>query len=128
MNKQQGFTLAELMIVVVIVAVLAAIAIPSYRDYVVRGNRRAAQAAMMDIATREQQYFVANRTYAANPSDVGYSRSPEVDDDYDFAIAVLAGPPPSFEITATPKGSQAGDGSLTLHSDGTKTPPEKWTQ
>jgi type IV pilus assembly protein PilE len=127
MKKQQGFTLIELMIVVVAIAILAAIAIPSYRDYVIRGNRRAAQAVMMDIATREQQFFVANRVYAS-PSELGYSLSPDVDANYEFDIDVNAGPPPSFEITFTPEGGQAGDGDLTLDSEGVKSPAGKWTQ
>ena len=64
MKTQKGFTLIELVIVVVILAILATIAIPSYREYVIRGHRRAAQAAMMEIATQQRQYFVANRAFA----------------------------------------------------------------
>jgi type IV pilus assembly protein PilE len=127
MKKQQGFTLIELMIVVIVVAVLAAIAIPSYRDYVIRGHRRAAQAAMMDIATREQQFFVANRVYA-NPSDLDYSLSPEVDENYEFDIVVDSGPPPSFTIVFEPEGGQAGDGDLSLDSNGVRSPAAKWTK
>jgi type IV pilus assembly protein PilE len=127
MKKQQGFSLMELMIVVVAIAVLATIAIPTYRDYVIRSHRRAAQSVMMDIATREQQFFVANRTYAST-SELEYSLSPEVDENYEFDIDVDAGPPPSFEITFTPEGGQAGDGDLTLDSNGVKSPAAKWTK
>jgi type IV pilus assembly protein PilE len=56
MKRQSGFTLLELMIVLVIVGILASIAIPSYRDSIRKGNRRAAQAVLMDIANRERQY------------------------------------------------------------------------
>ena len=52
------------MVVVVIIAILASLAIPSYREYVIRGHRRAAQAEMAAIATRELQYFAANRAFA----------------------------------------------------------------
>lgn len=126
MNKAKGFTLIELMVTIVIVAILASIAIPSYREYVLRGNRRAAQAAMMEIATRQQQYFVANRVYAGSIADLGYSLPEEVQGKYTAALETAAGPPPTFEITFSPEGSQAGDGDLTLDSDGNKGPAEKW--
>jgi len=89
MKKHKGFTLIELMITIVIVAILASIAIPSYRQYVIRGNRTAAQAVMMELATRQQQYFVANRVYAEGDetgNDLGFSLPPEVADNYDFDL------------------------------------------
>ncbi len=55
--KQFGFTFVELMITVAIIGILVAIALPSYRQYILRGNRAAAQAEMMDIANREQQFL-----------------------------------------------------------------------
>jgi len=119
----KGFTLIELVVVVVIVGILVSIAVPSYREYVIRGNRRAAQAAMMDIATRQQQFFVANRTYAT-AADLGYTLPPDVVDNYDLDIDLVPGPPPGFVITLDPKGGQAGDGDLTLDSEGNKT--GKW--
>jgi len=125
MKKQKGFTLIEVMVVVVIVAILASIAIPSYREYVIRGNRRAAQAAMMEIATRQQQFFVANRSYAS-AADLGFVLPAEISDKYniDIDLDLPLGPPPGFTITFEPTGSQAGDGDLTLDSQGNKT--GKW--
>jgi type IV pilus assembly protein PilE len=127
MNKHKGFTLIELMITVVIIAILASIAIPSYREFVIRGNRTAAQAVMMDMATRQQQFFVANRTYA-EADDLGFALPADVADNYDFDIEVVDGPPPGFEITFTPKADsgQAGDVELTLNSEGVKGPAGKW--
>lgn len=129
MQRQKGFTLIELMVVVVVIAVLASIAIPSYREYVIRGHRRAAQAAMMEIATQQQQYFVANRSYAT-VAELGYALPPEVDEYYELedpdGIDLLAGPPPGFVIILTAEGSQASDGDLTLTSAGVKTPAAKW--
>jgi type IV pilus assembly protein PilE len=128
MNKpQRGFTLIELVVVIVIVGILASIAIPSYREYVVRGNRRAAQASMMEIATRQQQYFVANRSYATK-AQLGYTLPPEVTGNYTFDIALAAGPPPTFTVNFTAVGAQAGDGNLALTSNGVKTPADKWTK
>lgn len=118
-----GFTLIELMIAVAIVGILAGVAFPSYQDYVRRGHRASAQGYLMDLAQREQQYFLDNRGYASTASALGYSSAPsDVSPYYTVAITVAGGPPPTYSITATPTGSQASDtcGSLTLNSAGTK--------
>lgn len=120
---QRGFTLIELMVVVAIVAILAAVALPGYQEQVRRGNRAAAQAAMMDIANREQQFFLANRQYSnalcAVPS--------EINGKYACAIVVdNAATPPVFAITFTAQGAQVADGNLGLNSLGVKTPAGKW--
>ena len=126
MKAHKGFTLIELVVVVVIIAILATIAIPSYSPYITRSNRRAAQAVMMEIATREMQYFAANREFA-DEGDLGYVLPAEVARHYTYQITLVAGPPPGFTIAFTPSSSrQAGDGTLSLTSTGVKTPPEKW--
>jgi type IV pilus assembly protein PilE len=126
MKKQAGFSLIELMIVIVIVAILASIAIPSYREAVRRSDRRAAQSVMMDIANRQHQLFVGNRAFAQNWAALGYALPPEVSEKYDPAITPVAGPPPGFTITFTAKGPQVADGNLSLTSAGVKTPADKW--
>jgi type IV pilus assembly protein PilE len=126
MHKRSGFSLIELMIALAIIAILAAIALPSYRDYVIRSHRRAAQSSIMDIANREQQYFVANREYAST-SDLGYVLPTEVSEYYTYDIGMNPSGPPNFTITFTPQGGQAGDGNLTLTSEGVKgVDPNKW--
>jgi len=62
-RKHQGFTLIEVMIVVTIIAILAAIAIPSYADYVTRGRVVEATAGLGDARNKMEQYFQDNRTY-----------------------------------------------------------------
>ncbi|VTU38517.1 Pilin [Variovorax sp. PBS-H4] len=128
MRKQHGFTLIELIITVAVVAILAAIALPSYQQYVIRSKRSAAQAQMMDIANRQQQYLLANRAYAdkAALEAGGYSLPPEVSSVYDYRITLGTGTAPSFLVTFDPKGSQRSDVTLTLNNEGLKMPPEKW--
>jgi len=124
-----GFTLIEVMITVVIVAILASIALPSYQQYIVRSKRSAAQAQMMDIANRQQQFLIANRSYANTTALTasGYSLPAEVSSNYSYEVTLQeAGLPPAFTITFTPIGSQVGDGNLGLTSEGVKTPPNKW--
>ena len=127
-RKSLGFTLTELMIVIVILGVLASIALPSYREAIRKGHRRAAQAAMMEIANRERQFFVANRAYA-DDATLPFTLPSELEGKYTYGIDVDAGPPPTFLITFTAEGSQAVDGDLTLDANGTKTrdgDPDKW--
>ena len=130
MSKHRGFTLIELMITVAVVGILAAVAFPSYTQYIIRANRSAAKAQMMDIANRQQQFLLANRAYATKTQleASGYAPPTSVTERYGYTITVGTGALPSFEITFTPitGTQQATDGALTLNSEGVKTPIEKW--
>ncbi|WP_426393123.1 type IV pilin protein [Variovorax sp. R-27] len=127
-RRTGGFTLIELMITVAIVAILAAVALPSYQQYVVRSKRSAAQAQMMDIANRQQQFLLANRSYADKTALTasGYALPAEVNSNYSYDIVLSTTGVPGYTLTLTPIGGQTGDGALTLNSDGVKTPAEKW--
>lgn len=127
MKLQKGFSLIELMIVVVIVGILAAVAFPSYQSYVVKSNRAAAQAFMVDVASREKQYLLDARVYATDLTTLGMTAPTDVSDHYAISVSAPVATPPSFTITATPTSArQTADGALTLDSDGTKAPADKW--
>ena len=65
MRRQQGFTIIELMIVVVVIAVLSAIALPSYTDYITRSKFAEAHAHLSDLRVKMEQYYLDNRRYSS---------------------------------------------------------------
>jgi len=125
-----GFTLIELLVTIAIVGILAAVAYPSYTQYVMRSNRAAAQAHLMEIAQLQQQYLAENRAYATTLSALNNLSTPTaVSRYYDIVIdSVSAGPPPTFIARATPRsgGAQVSDGVLSINQAGAKLPSGKW--
>jgi len=130
-----GFTLIELMITVAIVAILAAIAFPSYAVFMKRSRRGDTESAMMDIAQREQQYLLDTRTYAPNVAALNTTVPADVTAYYTIQICQTAAPcaapggaPPTFVVIATPiaGSAQAGDPTLTLDNTGVKSPANVW--
>lgn len=125
-TKARGFSLIELMIAVVIVGILAAIAIPSYSNYVARGNRSAAESYILGAANKQEQYMLDARQYATTLALLNLSTAPtEVSSNYAISISAdNSATPPTYTITATPTGSQASRdtqcGNLTINQSGTK--------
>ena len=123
--KQRGFTLIELMITVAIIAILAAVAYPSYASHLRKSARAVAKAQMMELANRQQQYLLANRAYTDDTTKLGYGASgyavpAEISGKYDFAVTVDNSTAPAYTITFTAKNQQQVDGDLKLTSSGIK--------
>lgn len=119
-KKVNGFTLVELMIVVAVIAVLAAIATRFYQQYVIRSNRADVQAAMIQIAQKLAAYKLANNDYNTTLTNNAIYGSPAVyprtrTTTYNLGLVASAS---SWTLTATAVGRQAGNGNLVLNDQG----------
>lgn len=123
-RRSGGFTLIEVMIVVAVIAILAAIAVPLYNDAVRKGRRVAVQATMQDIANHQQQYLMDAREYAADVATLKFTVPAEQLGWYGIAI-VTSSPPAAFTVTATPLAASGQNkdkcGEMTLNNTGAKT-------
>ena len=71
-RKMRGITLMELMIVVIILGILAAVAYPNYRDFAARAKRNEAKAALLQIATQQERFYLNNNTYTTDMTQLGF--------------------------------------------------------
>lgn len=114
-TRAAGFTLIELMIVVVIVTILAMIALPMYNQQIRESRRTEAKTAVLELASREEKYFSTANSYTTDPGELGYAAAgggatfpQSTGEYYQITVAVpdpgWAGPAtsPSYIITATP--------------------------
>lgn len=125
----RGFTLIELMITVAVIAVVAAIAYPNYTDYVRRAKRATAQAALLDMAAKQQTYLLDRRAYADTTAKLGFVAPQEVASDYAFSITFNAALPLQYTLTATPSSAsqqRKAEQAMTLTHAGVKTPTAYW--
>lgn len=127
--KQAGVTLIELLVTIFILGILAAIAYPSYRDQVARGNRAEAEGILLENAQLlERNYTIANRYDTLNADGSGgapaiIAQSPKTGTaKYTIAAAYGTAPAQTYTLTATRTGSMASDacGNLTLDNTGVK--------
>jgi type IV pilus assembly protein PilE len=134
-RRQFGVTLIELMVVVAIIAIISAVAYPSYQRYVVKAKRTVAQNTLLQIADRQQQFFMDNKRFTADLTDLGFPADPHVVDDdgnstvagdsqavYSLSLSNVTAT--TWTITAAPlHGQLTRDtycGSLTITQAGTK--------
>ena len=131
-NIQNGFTLIELMMVVAIVGVLAAIAIPSYQDSIVKSRRADAKAALSELSVFMERYYTAKGCYGGEP-DATTGVCPTTPPPLPFVVSPKSGTPSYYNLsvavtasTFTLKAAPISDkldtkcGSLTLTSTGVK--------
>ncbi|MAF83785.1 MAG: hypothetical protein CL797_06740 [Chromatiales bacterium] len=97
-SRQQGFTLIELMIVILLMSIILGISIPNYRAYTLRAGRSDATSALMRIAAAQERFYLQNGTYAGNaalaldpPNGLGFTNSKSGHSYYDLQIAADAG-------------------------------------
>ncbi len=126
-RKTAGFTLIEVMIVVAIVGILAAVAYPSYQEHVRKTKRADAQSALMELAQFMERYYTANGRYLTSTNAapiLPFTEAPKDGTSKSYNLAFAANSPTanSYTLQATPKNSMAGDkcGTLTLTNTGAK--------
>jgi len=113
MKPTRAFTLIELMIVLVVVAILASIAYPTYRAQVMRARRSDAKASLLDLAARMERYYSENNTYAtatiASGNGVTDVLSNAASPEGWYNLAITAQNATTFTVSATPQNAQASD-------------------
>lgn len=128
-SKASGFTLIEVIVVMVIIAILSAIAIPGYREYAVRSSRQAAQAQLVELSSIQEKIFLNANAYTSSATKaydgtadggLGVTGGKTLDGFYTISVVSETA---SHTITATPIAGtrQAADGKLTINSTGQRT-------
>ena len=134
-DRQAGVTLIELMIVIVISAIIASAAYPLYTQYIVRAKRSVGTTMLLQVADRQQQYFMDHKRYASSLESLGFTSNPfmmndqgalVVDSDPNriYGISLSDTTATTFTATAEPQENQADKdtkcASLTLTHTGEK--------
>lgn len=126
-KSSTGFTLIEVMIVVAIVGILAAVAYPSYQEHVRKAKRADAQAALMELSQFMERHYTSNGRYLktdGDAPDLPFGEAPKDGGSKSYDLAFEAGSPTanSYVLEAIPTGSMANDscGTLTLSNTGAK--------
>ncbi len=131
----RGVTLMELMIVVVVLGILTAIAYPNYRQYAARAKRTEARAALLQIATNQERFYLQNNTYTTDMTNLGFPvAGGHVSDSGSYTISVPAADANDFTATATYRNADDEAGvcaSFTIDGRGAKSSmpnPNCWTK
>src|SRR5690606_7564358 len=121
-NRIAGFTLIELMIVVVVIGVLATIAVPSYRQYSIRAQRTQAKSALLQLAANQERFYTRNgNTYVTDLASINMSATTEGNR---YVLRVTSADASAFTATATATARMADDADcqvFTINSEGQRT-------
>ncbi|UTH74334.1 type IV pilin protein [Chromobacterium sp. IIBBL 290-4] len=116
----EGFSLMELVIAVAVLAILIGIALPSYQSFILQSNRASAKTALQDLATRQENYYALQNTYASQLATLGYASGtiyvPGNGNNL-YALAISSSTASAYTLTATPQGNQAQDSCQTYQLD-----------
>jgi len=107
---KKGFTLMELMITLVIVGILTTIAVPSYKDYIMRARRSDGKSALMDLASQMERFYSERNTYVGATIGGGGAnevRSSPTSTDGWYTLAITTQTASNFTIQASPNNAQA---------------------
>ena len=118
-NRASGVTLVELMVVVIMISILMSIAVPSYRNYILKANRVDAKTSLLRVASAQEKHYLQNNTYTNNligettgdPPGLGMS---DISTYQHFTIAIIEGDATGFTATATARERQVEDEKCTL--------------
>lgn len=122
-SKLRGFTLIELMITVAVVAILSAIAYPSYQEYVLRSRRVEAQSLLGEAAARQERWRAQNGNYTTTVANLKLAWGAKSENGYYTLTMAAVSNDGGYTLTATRTGSQTSDrrcGDFTLNALGVK--------
>ncbi|WP_299733592.1 type IV pilin protein [uncultured Endozoicomonas sp.] len=129
-SQPNGFSLLELMIVLVIISILASIVLPSYGRYVTESRRKDASTMLLRIMQQQESHYNEELSYTVDLTVLGYGSIVESEGGYYVITASTCGSTPITQcvlLTATPQGAQTGDGVITLNSRGARSPSSHWS-
>ena len=118
-RHMRGITLIELMIVVVVVSILAAVAYPNYQEFVARAKRNEARSALLRLAVNQERFYLNNNTFTQDLTHLGFSADPFTTETGYYQVVVTQADATNWSATATylSAGSEAGK-CLTFTIDG----------
>jgi len=127
-RRMAGVTLLELMAVVTVIGILGMIALPSYRQYVMRAQRTEAKTALLRLQTNQERFYLANRTYGGNANLAALGFPTGTTENGTYALTIAGADTNTYTVTATPVAGARIDmtqdamcTSITITAQGVKT-------